>query len=106
MAGRKPGTPKTGGRKKGTPNKITALLKDEILQAAEQAHPDGRVGYLTQQAMQNPTAFLTLLGKVLPTQFAGDGDDGAIRIEVSDARERIAGRLAGRAAGADPAGDT
>ena len=31
MAGRRPGTPKTGGRKKGTPNKLTALLKDEIL---------------------------------------------------------------------------
>ncbi len=27
MAGRKPGTPKTGGRKKGTPNKATADVK-------------------------------------------------------------------------------
>lgn len=79
MAGRKPGTPKTGGRKKGTPNKITALLKDEILQAAADAHPDGRVGYLTQQAKENPTAFLTLLGKVLPTQLSGPGG-GAINI--------------------------
>lgn len=72
MAGRKPGTPKTGGRKKGTPNKTTALLKDEILQAASDAHPEGRVGYLTEQARENPTAFLTLLGKVLPAQIAAD----------------------------------
>ena len=76
MAGRKPGTPKTGGRKKGTPNKITALLKDEILAAADAAHPDGRVGYLTQQAQQNPAAFLTLLGKVLPIQVNGAGPSG------------------------------
>jgi hypothetical protein len=30
MAGRKPGTPKTGGRKKGTPNKLTAARVAEI----------------------------------------------------------------------------
>jgi hypothetical protein len=67
-----PGRKKTGGRKKGVPNKINALLRDEILQAAHDAHPDGRVGYLTQQAIENPTAFMTLLGKVMPTQIAGD----------------------------------
>lgn len=65
---------KTGGRTKGTPNKVTALLKDDILQASSDAHPDGRVGYLTQQARENPTAFLTLLGKVLPMTIAGDAD--------------------------------
>ena len=35
MAGRKPGTPKTGGRLKGTPNKVTAVAKDAIAAAAE-----------------------------------------------------------------------
>ena len=69
MAGRKPGTPKTGGRQAGTPNKVNALLKDDILQAAQNAHPQGRVAYLTQQAQENPAAFLTLLGKVLPSQL-------------------------------------
>lgn len=69
---------KTGGRKKGTPNKITALLKDDILTAAENAHPEGRIGYLTQQAQDNPTAFMTLLGKVLPMQVEGTGEDGEI----------------------------
>lgn len=75
--------PKTGGRKKGTPNKITALLKDEILQAASDAHPEGRVGYLTQQAKENPTAFMTLLGKVLPTQVEGTGDDGEFKLTIA-----------------------
>ena len=69
---------KTGGRKAGTPNKISALLKDEILQAADSAHKDGRVGYLKYQAKKNPTAFLTLLGKVIPTQVEGTGENGEI----------------------------
>jgi hypothetical protein len=30
MAGRKPGTPKTGGRTKGTPNKVTAAKAAEV----------------------------------------------------------------------------
>jgi len=75
---------KTGGRQAGTPNKITALLKDEILQAASDAHPDGRLGYLTEQARENPTAFMTLLGKVLPTQVEGTGKDGEIVFTIRD----------------------
>ena len=67
---------KTGGRQKGTPNKTTALLKDAILQAAEAAGDrEGMVGYLTKQAKANPAAFMTLLGKVLPMQIAGDPDN-------------------------------
>lgn len=67
---------KTGGRQKGTPNKITSALKDDILIAATEAHPDGRVGYLKEQAVKNPTAFLTLLGKVLPIETQQLGADG------------------------------
>lgn len=62
------------GRKKGTPNKTTALLKDAILQAADQAGgADGLVSYLKTQASANPGPFLALLGKVLPLQIAGEG---------------------------------
>ena len=63
------------GRAKGTPNKTTALLKDAILQAAEAADKGGLVGYLTGQAKENPGPFMALLGKVLPTQIAGDPDN-------------------------------
>lgn len=57
------------GRKKGTPNKTTALLKDAILKAAEQAGgEDGLIGYLKGQAAANPGPFMALLGKVLPMQ--------------------------------------
>jgi hypothetical protein len=71
---------KTGGRQKGTPNKINAALKDMILQALDEAHQDGAVAYLKSQASANPTAFLSLVGKVLPTQLTGEGG-GAIQVE-------------------------
>jgi hypothetical protein len=77
------GTPKTGGRKKGTPNKTTALLKDAVLQAAEQAGGDGGiVAYLKAQAAVNPGPFMALLGKVLPMQITG-ADGGALQVIVN-----------------------
>ncbi len=66
------GRAKTGGRKKGTPNKITVLLRDAILQAATDAGNGDLVKYLQMQAEKNPAAFMGLLGKVLPLQVAGD----------------------------------
>lgn len=66
------------GRKKGVPNRTTALLKDAILKAAEAAGNkvgnDGMVSYLTTQAELNPGPFMSLLGKVLPMQVIGDPD--------------------------------
>lgn len=74
------------GRPKGIPNRTTALLKDAILLAAAEAGGDeGMVGYLKTQATQNPSAFLPLLGKVLPLQITGDPDGAApILIELVD----------------------
>ena len=71
------------GRPKGVPNKNTALLKDAILRAAEKAGgKDGLIGYLTTQADANPTAFMSLLGKVLPLQVTGS-DDGPVDFTFS-----------------------
>lgn len=86
MAGRKPGTPKTGGRKKGTPNKISADLKEMILGALDQAGgKEGGQAYLLRQATENPTAFLSLVGKVLPMTVQGDPDNPLFpsRIDVN-----------------------
>lgn len=70
------------GRVKGTPNKTTALLKDAILKAAENAGGKaGLVGYLQQQATDNPGPFLALLGKVLPMQVTGS-DGGPLTVEI------------------------
>lgn len=57
------------GRPKGVPNKATAQIKDMIVQALDKA---GGVAYLQEQAEENPTAFLTLVGKVIPLQVTGD----------------------------------
>lgn len=72
MAGK--GNPKTGGRKKGVTNKVTAQLKDMILTALDNK---GGIQYLEEQAEKNPNAFLTLVGKVLPMTVQGPDEDGA-----------------------------
>src|SRR5215217_3484224 len=63
------------GRPPGAQNKVTRVLKEAILLAAENAGgAGGLVGYLTLQATESPNAFLALLGKVLPLQLQGDPD--------------------------------
>lgn len=86
------GSAKTGGRKAGTPNKVTAALKDAILEALDVAKglpvegqseaPTGAVAYLQRQSEENPVAFMTLIGKVLPLQLAGDGDGGPMTLII------------------------
>lgn len=61
------------GRPKGAQNKNTKALKDMILNALDKK---GGVDYLARQADENPTAFLSLVGKVLPMTVAGTGKDG------------------------------
>ena len=71
-----------GGRKKGTPNKQTAAVKDMVLTALGNV---GGVKYLERQASENPTAFMTLVGKVIPLQVAGDPENpikSVVRIEL------------------------
>jgi hypothetical protein len=74
---------KTGGRQKGTPNKINAELKDMILTAL---HNKGGVDYLERQAEDNPTAFMTLVGKVLPMTVQGPGENGEHSLVVEITR--------------------
>lgn len=62
----KKGKPKTGGRKKGTPNKTTVKVKQAIIQAFDKA---GGVDYLVRVAQDDPRTFCTLLGRVLPTEM-------------------------------------
>ena len=68
------------GRPKGAMNKNSKLLKDAILEAAERAGSkfgkEGLVSYLEHQAEENPSAYMSLMGKVLPLQVTGSGDSG------------------------------
>jgi hypothetical protein len=59
------------GRPKGVPNKNTKALKEMILGALEQS---GGVEYLVERANDPRTAsaFLSLVGKVLPMTVASD----------------------------------
>jgi hypothetical protein len=73
------GTPGPG-RPKGIPNKLSGDVKNMILAALEGA---GGVNYLKEQAQSNPTAFMTLVGKVLPMTVAGSGTDGEHKFTVT-----------------------
>lgn len=71
---------KTGGRQKGTPNKFNSDLREMILQALDKA---GGAEYLYRQAVENPTSFNSLLGRVLPTTLAGTGENGEHKLEIT-----------------------
>lgn len=63
------GDKKTGGRKKGTPNKVNTDIKNIVIQALNEI---GGVSYLKVQSELNPVAFMGLVGKVLPLQIKND----------------------------------
>lgn len=66
------------GRPKGMPNKNTALIREMVAQALDQA---GGVDYLVRVAESNPGPFLGLVGKVLPIQVTGE-DGGAVQHSI------------------------
>jgi hypothetical protein len=66
------------GRKSGVPNKLTSDVKAMILGALSDV---GGQAYLARQAEENPNAFMTLVGKVLPMQVTG-ADGGAIVVQI------------------------
>lgn len=70
--------PKTGGRKKGVTNKVNAEVKELIRGALDEA---GGQAYLVQQAKDNPTAFLALVGKILPKDINAK-IEGTISLEM------------------------
>jgi hypothetical protein len=89
------GTPGPG-RKKGVPNKNTTIIKEMILEALDKA---GGVDYLKARAVDQPSAFLALVGKVLPLQLTGK-DDGPIQIanvsEDIEVVDKLLGNLSDR----------
>ena len=60
------------------PNKVTADIKAMVLGALDRA---GGEEYMLEQARSNPNAFLTLVGKVLPTQITGP-NDGPVQVDA------------------------
>lgn len=74
---------KTGGRQKGTPNKLTVLAKDAIAAAADKLGGTDRLVAWAQEAPENERAFwATIYPKLIPVTLAGDKDNPLIhRIE-------------------------
>jgi hypothetical protein len=71
------------GRPKGSLNKTTTQLKEAILGALEAAGgKEGSVGYLRRLAIENSSAFASLLGKVLPTTLAASESDGGPGVKM------------------------
>jgi hypothetical protein len=80
------------GRKKGVPNKTTALLKDAILNAFDRV---GGEDYLMRVAKTDYKTFCTLLGRVLPQQHTG-ANEGPIHVvseTAGSAREKLFAEL-------------
>ena len=63
----KKGRKKTGGRKKGTPNKVTTSVKEAIMKAFDEL---GGEKYLVEVAKQDHRTFCSLLGRVLPKEIS------------------------------------
>ncbi len=57
------------GRRKGSKNKTTVLLKEAIEESFANV---GGAEYLTQMATEEPKAYLTLLAKILPAKIEAD----------------------------------
>ena len=69
------------GRPRGSKNKISLALKEMILGALDRV---GGEEYLARLAIENSSAFASLLGKVLPTTLqASDSDGGPAKITLT-----------------------
>ena len=43
----------------------------------------GMVGYLQQRAQDQPQAFMGLLGRAMPMQVQGEGDNGELVVKIT-----------------------
>ena len=90
------------GRKQGVPNGNTHDLRSMILGALDKV---GGLDYLAARAGDNPTAFMSLIGRVLPLAHAGADGTGplVIRWKTDETRPESAPHSS-KANGKDHAG--
>jgi hypothetical protein len=82
---------KTGGRKKGTPNKVTADMRKAVVEAFDKA---GGVEYLVKLSVEDPRSFASLVGKVIPAE---------VKATIDASPEMLASLEAGRKRASDRA---
>jgi len=68
--GKRPGS----GRKAGTPNKMSATVKENVIAVFDGI---GGVEHMKQWAIDNPNNFYNIYAKILPTQTEIGGIDGS-----------------------------
>jgi len=68
------------GRPKGSPNKLSQSLKEMILASLDDV---GGKKYLARLAIENSSAYSSLLGKVLPTTLAADESNGGAGVQMT-----------------------
>jgi hypothetical protein len=71
------------GRPKGSLNKVSKALKDMILASLDRV---GGEEYLARLAIENSSAFASLLGKVLPTTLSTSDSDGGASAQITFTR--------------------
>lgn len=70
------GQPKLGGRKKGTPNKLTVAAKDAIAQAFDRVGGvDSLVTWVEASDDNRKVFYSTIYPKLIPVQLTGDPDN-------------------------------
>lgn len=67
---------KTGGRKAGTPNKISGLAKENIAAVFNRI---GGTESMAEWAIENRTAFYNLYSKLLPHEITG-AEGGPVKV--------------------------
>lgn len=63
----KKGKIKTGGKTKGTPNKVTKTVKEAVLMAFVELQSDAKANILSW-AKENTTDFYKIASKLIPTE--------------------------------------
>lgn len=83
--GKTPGS----GRKKGTRNKVPAVVRDLVLEALDaykKGKSKGAQGFLGDLARDEPKAFATLIAKMIPTAIEGTDGSNLPIVAVRDYR--------------------
>ena len=83
--GREPGSPKTGGRKPGSLNKVTADMRQVVVEAFEEL---GGKSYLIKIGEERPELFIRLLATIMPKDINLNHNMADLLLEQLKERER------------------
>ena len=99
------GHAKKGGRQKGTPNGLGRQAQEMIIKAMMLCGEDGKgkgkaIGFLKQQCIDYPKAYLALFAKILPYQVQGP-EGGPVQVAMKTTHD-VVHHLAERGVPAPP----